>query len=397
MGNRILAIDDSHTLRRFIENSLSQGGRGYDVTTAPDGAQGIQKAREIEPDLILLDYLLPDMDGDEVCRQLTGDGNLARIPVIMLSSDADSIGRLERQWENVERALTKPFTKDLLLTTVHSVMQKLEERNGQSNHVGVQQEGVIDHPDLILKGSTAMTSLIQLLRGVEIETLDGTLYFRADDLALQVYFKDGRPVVCSTNEAELYLSSDLYQLKLPKEIFQIVSDEQQNSGCPCFALLGQQGIVEKEEALNLCRDYGAALFAKLWTKPIVEFAFRQTMPSWMSFFSSTEGRVDDWAMSTLRQVGTEYQSAHAWGQPNGVPCFTLSGYQVLQELPLNEKEAAFASMVGEGSHTLEEIASNLELTIQVAERILFRFMCMEIIDYWPGNIFHAPPTAEAEN
>ena len=97
--------------------------------------------------------------------------------------------------------------------------------------------------------------------------------------------------------------------------------------------------------------------------------------------------MDDWIMSTLRQVGQEYQSAQAWGQPNGVPCFTLRGYRTLQEVPLNDREIQFATLVGKGGLTLEEIAREMEAPVESAERILFRFLTLEVIDYWPGSIF----------
>src|SRR5207249_10567743 len=81
--HRILVIDDSLMLLGFVEEILAEAN--YDVVTAGTAQEGLQAIREQKPDLILLDYLLPDLRGDEVSRLLSEDESTAHIPVLFMS------------------------------------------------------------------------------------------------------------------------------------------------------------------------------------------------------------------------------------------------------------------------------------------------------------------------
>jgi len=80
---RILAVDDNHSIVRLIEALLQK--EGFEVLTAFDGLEGLQKAREERPDLIILDIVMPRMDGYEVARLLQDSPDTAAIPILMLT------------------------------------------------------------------------------------------------------------------------------------------------------------------------------------------------------------------------------------------------------------------------------------------------------------------------
>ncbi|HUO15048.1 MAG TPA: response regulator [Verrucomicrobiae bacterium] len=80
----ILVIEDSRFLRSVVEKTF--GRAGYAVATAADGQQGLNLAQEVRPDIILLDMMLPSIEGTEVLRQLKGDPTTKDIPVVVLSS-----------------------------------------------------------------------------------------------------------------------------------------------------------------------------------------------------------------------------------------------------------------------------------------------------------------------
>lgn len=86
-GHKILLIDDHATVRSLIETMLAL--RGYQVLHALDGKIGLELARQERPDLILLDVMMPGLDGFEVCRRLKADQATATIPVIFLSAQDD--------------------------------------------------------------------------------------------------------------------------------------------------------------------------------------------------------------------------------------------------------------------------------------------------------------------
>ena len=84
MARRLLLVEDSSTMRRMISALLQQ--EGYEVATACDGREGLDKAREVEPELIVTDYEMPELDGPGLCRELKADPDLRAIPVIMLTT-----------------------------------------------------------------------------------------------------------------------------------------------------------------------------------------------------------------------------------------------------------------------------------------------------------------------
>lgn len=118
--HRILIIEDEPDMRRGVEHNLQF--EGYQVLTAADGPTGLQKAQEEHPDLILLDLMLPGMDGMEVCRKL--QQKKIHIPIIMLtarSQERDKVMGLEL---GADDYLSKPFGIKELLARVKAVLRR---------------------------------------------------------------------------------------------------------------------------------------------------------------------------------------------------------------------------------------------------------------------------------
>jgi CheY-like chemotaxis protein len=124
---RILIVDDNHSLVLATERVLQK--EGFDVITAYDGLEGLEKARAEKPDLIILDIMMPKMDGYEVCRQLKDDPATTQIPIIILSAkgevdekkSAPAIGLKEVYTAydlGVNNFLTKPVTANDILNAV---------------------------------------------------------------------------------------------------------------------------------------------------------------------------------------------------------------------------------------------------------------------------------------
>ena len=87
MSHSILCIEDSSTFALFLKSHLQK--RGYDVRIAIDGESGIQSALEVAPDLILLDVILPGIDGYQVCKQLRAEPRLKETPILMLTGQEE--------------------------------------------------------------------------------------------------------------------------------------------------------------------------------------------------------------------------------------------------------------------------------------------------------------------
>ena len=118
----ILVADDSLTIRKLVEAVLCE--EGYQVTTATTGAECLQQAAAKKPDLILLDYILPDMQGTEICRSLINSPETWEIPILMMSSNGNAIRQLYQDLNNVADYLTKPFAPSVLKAVVGHLLQK---------------------------------------------------------------------------------------------------------------------------------------------------------------------------------------------------------------------------------------------------------------------------------
>jgi DNA-binding response OmpR family regulator len=123
-AKKLLAVDDSMMLLSFVKEVLVDAG--YEVTTASTGEEAVREAQRGSPDLILLDFILPDMKGDEVCRRLLENPGTAGIPVVYMSGYGAEL-QASGQNSNVIGFLNKPFTSDLLTRTVETHMPRKQD------------------------------------------------------------------------------------------------------------------------------------------------------------------------------------------------------------------------------------------------------------------------------
>lgn len=136
---RILAIDDQKVFIKAFETLLRK--QGYDFISALNGEDGIIKAGKYSPDMILLDLVMPDMDGCEVCRRLKKDPKTWGIPIIMLTSSEERSERLAALEAGVSDFLNKPFDNDeLLLRTKNLLRLKEYEDFLKEYHVRLDEQ-----------------------------------------------------------------------------------------------------------------------------------------------------------------------------------------------------------------------------------------------------------------
>jgi DNA-binding response OmpR family regulator len=121
-GKKIVAIDDTEMLLIFVEDVLATADPELQITTARTGAEGIKEVERVVPDLVLLDYSLPDLNGDEVCERLLQNEGTARVPVLMMSGHVAEMAATARRFENVVATIEKPFLSDALVQLVQKTL-----------------------------------------------------------------------------------------------------------------------------------------------------------------------------------------------------------------------------------------------------------------------------------
>jgi DNA-binding response OmpR family regulator len=121
-GERVLVIDDSPTITKVVQLVLTKAG--YEVHTAPDGEAGLAAVRASRPDLILLDFVMPRMNGYQFCRELTADPKLRDIPVILMSAKGDQVGERFVKVMGIVDYITKPFSPEAITAVVQHTVGK---------------------------------------------------------------------------------------------------------------------------------------------------------------------------------------------------------------------------------------------------------------------------------
>jgi len=124
MGKRILIIEDDPIALELIEYTLQQ--EGYETLTALNGVEGLAKARDEKPDLVVLDVMLPGLDGFEVCQRLQAEPETGRLPILMLSAKAREVDIDTGRRVGADIYVTKPIDPSGLIVEVGTLLE--EER-----------------------------------------------------------------------------------------------------------------------------------------------------------------------------------------------------------------------------------------------------------------------------
>lgn len=125
MKSHILVVEDEAKLAQFIKMELEF--ENYQVTHAADGFSGLAAAREIEPDLILLDWMLPGISGPEICRRLRQTGN--KVPIILLTAKDEVSDRVAGLDAGADDYVVKPFSIEELLARVRASLRRDQEED----------------------------------------------------------------------------------------------------------------------------------------------------------------------------------------------------------------------------------------------------------------------------
>lgn len=438
-SKKLLVVDDSMMLLSFVKDVLLDAG--YEVSSVSTGEEAVRAAQTDMPELILLDFILPDMKGDEVCRRLFENPGTAGIPVVYMSGYGAELQASQGQNPNVIGFLNKPFTSDLLIKTVETHMPRQPEEPQptepqspaeptesveadfpveqepayqEATEVGAEMSQPSETswwtpppaaqteapavfepateqsiaPDESVTGGTLFcgdTRFFSLNRALQIianQKLSGTLELFWDKSPVELLVQNGQVLLATSRDP------DLYSPEAPVTLSNIDPDriaaaraQQQESGCPPFISLMQENLISHEPATQLVQHHGQQLFAQLWSAPGVRFAFQQgNLPPYAMLLPG-DSDVDQWALATLRFVQFPQLGNRAYYDPTSIPAYTRDGFERIQNLRLTVAEAQFASQFN-GARSVQQIAKNLRLDLKFASVTLFRFLALEIVECW---------------
>jgi CheY-like chemotaxis protein len=207
-GQTILVVDDSPTICKLVELTLTKAS--YRVETARTGEDGVVTAQTCRPDLILLDFLLPDMKGDDVCRAISVNVSLTAVPVIVMSAKGEDISECFAVMPNVVNIISKPFSPDALLAVVNHTLEKAA-KDGVSPRARAKSDSGIDlttlmtgeakdeaparpspNPSAALAGDLAVVSIADVLMLLQDRGYTGTVNLAQGRAQMNIYLGLGR-------------------------------------------------------------------------------------------------------------------------------------------------------------------------------------------------------------
>jgi len=145
MVDKVLIVEDEPTLLETLEYNFAR--QGYEVITASDGVMAVERARQERPDLIVLDIMLPKMDGFEVCRTLRQEMN---VPILMLTARDDEIDKVVGLEVGADDYLTKPFSMRELQARVKALLRRVRLIHEEMAATAAPSSERLDFGDLVL-------------------------------------------------------------------------------------------------------------------------------------------------------------------------------------------------------------------------------------------------------
>ncbi len=140
MARKILVVDDEAVLAETIAYNLEQ--EGYRVITVADGTSALHAVHNEHPDLIVLDIMLPGIDGLEVCRQLRREDDTATVPIIMLTAKGDEIDKVVGLEVGADDYVTKPFGRRELLARVRALLRRADYPGTTEERLSLHENGI---------------------------------------------------------------------------------------------------------------------------------------------------------------------------------------------------------------------------------------------------------------
>ncbi len=352
-GEKILNIDDSPTVQRLIEMILTS--QGYQVVLASDGEEGIQKAKSERPALILVDFVMPKMNGYQVCKTLKDDPEFRDTPIILVTSKGDKVGSKFVDVLGITEYFTKPFQPEELLAKIREVLDKRAQeaaaakaaaaprarpapaaapapartagaappsREGFEAQITAVVKRVLDDfvsnalPDIIRKelgkgsgggdvgihGNLAAFRIIELMQMLALQRQSGRLVINRKEGEAEIFFKDGTIgfASCSMNGTMPGVEGLLKKTcRVGNDGLQHASRIAEMTGQPIDGVLAQEKLLDQKTFGACLRRHTESVVFKAMGWKDGEFLFDKTQPP--VFANPVALKVDDLILEGTRR------------------------------------------------------------------------------------------------
>ncbi|HOX46662.1 MAG TPA: response regulator [Myxococcota bacterium] len=204
-ARRVLVIDDSPTIHKVIEHTLKR--LGHEVIHVRDGQSGVAKAIETHPHAILLDFMMPGMNGYQVCKALSEQGSLEGVPVVLMSAKGEMMGEKLVRTMGIVDFITKPFSPEGLATVIQHVLETYGRPDSRPPEVSrpplvpVGERKPEDLPTSLdlsdprgrvaLRGNLGMVPAAEVFQLLKFQSHTGILHIARGAAHIEFFMRDG--------------------------------------------------------------------------------------------------------------------------------------------------------------------------------------------------------------
>lgn len=341
-GEKILNIDDSPTVQRLIEMILSS--QGYQVVLASDGEEGIAKAKAERPALILVDFVMPKMNGYQVCKILKDDPEFRDTPIILVTSKGDKVGSKFVDVLGISEYFTKPFQPEELLNKIREVLDRRSgaapaarpapaipeppaETAAPAGSIEATVRAAVERaledfvktalPDLIrreltktqpaggagLRGNLMTFRIVEVLQMLSLQRQTGRLMVNRNGEEVEIFFKDG--LVCLANYGANNTRGSIEGLlrkycNLNDDSLRHASRIADMTGQPIDAVLAQERLVDPKVLADCLRRSTESIIFKTMSWREGGFFFDKTQPPALA--APMALKVDDLLLEGARRA-----------------------------------------------------------------------------------------------
>jgi CheY-like chemotaxis protein len=343
-GEKILDIDDSPTVQRLIEMILSS--QGYQVVLASDGEEGIEKARSERPAVILVDFVMPKMNGFQVCKTLKEDPEFKDTPIILVTSKGDKVGSKFVDVLGITEYFTKPFQPEELLAKIREVIDRQNvpppppirepqrefqpapaaATNPPAGSLESMVRAIVEQvlgdfvkttlPELIrkelsrpqqnetagMRGNLASVRIVEVLQMLGLQRQTGRLSINRGGDAVEIYFREGAVVFAASNcsDARSAVESMLRRFcGIEEEGIEHVLSIAKMTSQPIDRVLVREKMLDAKTFTECLRRHTESAVFKVMTWEEGEFFFEKASPP--VFANGVQLKVDDLLLEGARR------------------------------------------------------------------------------------------------
>lgn len=401
---KVLIIDDSPTVRRLAELVLTQAG--YNVLTASDGDEGLEIAKKEHPSIILVDFIMPKMNGYKLCKIIRSDPELKDIPLILITAKGEDVAQTFDEKFGILHYFQKPFEPDELVSKIDEVLGLEKEKPKAAPSEEVVPEAILEGIDkllrhyfqnelkvllknvmieamrdveiarstgIVLSGELRELSIADIMQFIGMTGLSGKLSVVTKALSGEIYFDRGQIVFATASKQgyrRFLTDFVLEDGKITPLQLKEALEKAKNRGLPIGRVLVQEGYITEEELMEYLKEMSKEAIDIILMAEEGHFYLEDT-PLPMNL-SDIKFRVPTSSiiLDGLRKLDESKVAAKVFASNDIVPVRLISNVEALEEINLDERELRVFSLI-DGKATLSDIIAKSRMDELEVKRVCY--------------------------